>query len=107
MQELIEIGAFNKCEAHWVEYHKELHSVIRQKFRVLNEVLTPKEHSQLLYMHLLIGKIENIIDWKEERETRFAKPMEKKALVIIQDQKTWSQEEGDRIINASIKYNIN
>lgn len=34
-------------------------------------------------MHLLIGKIENIVDWKEERETRFAKPMEKKALTII------------------------
>lgn len=46
-------------------------------------MLTPKEHSQLLYMHLLIGKIENIIDWKEERETRYAKPMEKKALVVI------------------------
>lgn len=29
MEELVSIGAFNKCEAHWVEYHKELHSIIR------------------------------------------------------------------------------
>jgi hypothetical protein len=67
---LMQIGLLGCCDKHWVEHFKEIHDEVRVYQSLLGVQLNSADHSSLMYIHLLFGRLGEDVDWVQERKKR-------------------------------------
>jgi len=92
-------GILGTCSKHWIQHFKEVHDTIRTAHAYDGIKLEPKDHSQLLYIHLLYGRTGKEVDWAKEK----AKRTRVRKQLTAYDGKSWTRERWAQMLKAEIR----
>nr|UUG74253.1 MAG: RNA-dependent RNA polymerase [XiangYun toti-like virus 3] len=92
------MGVLGCCTAHWIEHFKGIHDQIRSRHQYAGYHLQPSDHSQLLYLHLLYGRMGLEVEWEEEKKKR----TRKRTIMKSWKDGIWSASQWDEDVRRAI-----
>jgi len=93
------VGYLGTCPKHYLDHFSAFHDEVRTTMAYNSILLTPTDHSQLMYVHLLYGRLGKEVDWVEEKKkrTREREPM------VAWDGEKWDSDYARKLIIQGIR----